>query len=70
MTSNIAEHLPFTEFLSAIKKTIQSAFYEKDNIEKFIQKRGFPALVLRDIMAKNPLSVAIPKEYGGRGSKV
>ncbi|MGZ2368928.1 acyl-CoA dehydrogenase family protein [Ancylomarina sp. YFZ004] len=70
ITSNIAEHLPFSEFLSAIKKTIQSAFYEKDNIEKFIQKRGFPALVLRDIMAKNPLSVAIPKEYGGRGAKV
>jgi len=69
MTSNIAD-IPFSEYLSAIKKTIHSAFYEKDNIEKFIQRRGFPALVLRDIMAKNPLSVAIPKEYGGRGAKV
>ena len=42
---------------------------DKDDINKFIQKRGFPALVFRDIMATNPLSVAIPKEYGGRGVK-
>lgn len=36
----------------------------------FSQKRGFPALVLRDIMALNPFSAAIPKEYGGRGASV
>lgn len=69
-TSNSTEQVSFTEFLSSLNKTIKSVFYEKDNLEKFIQKRGFPALVLRDIMAKNPLSVAIPKEYGGRGVKV
>jgi alkylation response protein AidB-like acyl-CoA dehydrogenase len=65
--SEIAEPISFTEFLDSLKKTLKSVFYEKDNIEKFVQKRGFPALVLRDIMARNPLSVAIPKEYGGRG---
>ncbi len=64
------EHVPFSEFLCAFNKTLKSVFYERDNIEKFIQKRGFPALVLRDIMAKNPLSVAIPKKYGGRGALV
>jgi len=70
ITSEIAEQDSFSEFLSSFKKTLKSVFYERDNLEKFIQKRGFPALVLRDIMAINPLSVAIPKEYGGRGAKV
>jgi alkylation response protein AidB-like acyl-CoA dehydrogenase len=60
----------FADFLSAFNKTLQSVFYERDNIEIFIQTRGFPALVLRDIMAKKPLSVAIPSEFGGRGVKV
>lgn len=69
-TSNSTEQVSFTEFLSSLNKTIKSVFYEKDTLEKFIQKRGFPALVLRDIMAKNPLAVAIPKEYGGRGVKI
>lgn len=62
--------IPFSELLDSLKKTLRSVFYEKDDIEKFTQKRGFPALVLRDIMAVNPLSVGIPKEFGGRGAKV
>ena len=37
-----------------------------DKLEKFIQKRGFPPLVLNEIMAQNPLSVVIPSKYGGR----
>ncbi|GAF04815.1 acyl-CoA dehydrogenase family protein [Saccharicrinis fermentans] len=61
------ELLPFSQYLESFKETLKSVFYQRDNIEQFIQKRGFPALVLRDIMAKNPLSVGIPKEYGGRG---
>ncbi len=69
-TSSITHHIPFSDFLETIKTTLKSVFYERDNIEKFIQKRGFPPVVLRDIMAKNPLSVAIPGEYGGRGVKV
>lgn len=60
----------YSEFLNSFKKALQCAFYEIDNIEQFIQKRGFPALVLRNIMAENPLSVAIPTEYGGRGGKI
>ena len=70
VSSDIAEQVSFTKFLSSFNKTLQSVFYERDNLVKFIQKRGFPALVLRDIMATNPLSVAIPKEFGGRGAKV
>lgn len=62
--------ISFTEFLNAFSKTLKSVFYLDDGTEKIIQDRGFPALVLRDIMAQNPLSVAIPKEYGGRGAQV
>ena len=68
--SEVANAVSYSEFLNSFKKAVNSAFYERDNIEKFIQKRGFPPLVLRDIMATNPLSVAIPTEYGGRGVKV
>jgi len=67
---NIVDHVSFSDFLEKLKKTLKSVFYEKDNIEKFIQKRGFPDLVLKDIMATNPFSVAIPREYGGRGAVV
>lgn len=70
ITANIAEQVSFTDFLTSFKQTLRSVFYERDDIDKFIQKRGFPALVLRDIMAKNPLSVGIPQEYGGRGVKM
>ena len=42
ITSDQTEQVPFTEFLGTLKKTIKSVFYERDNIEEFIQKRGFP----------------------------
>jgi len=67
---NITDQISFSAFIDNLKKTLKSVFYEKDDIEKFIQKRGFPDMVLKDIMATNPFSVAIPKEYGGRGANV
>lgn len=70
ITTDLDSSVSFSHFLADLKNTLKSVFYERDYIEKFIQKRGFPALVLRDIMAKNPLSVAIPEAYGGRGAKV
>lgn len=65
--SSSKAELPFNEFIQSFKQTLNSAFHERDDITKFIQHRGFPATVLRDIMATNPFSVAIPKHYGGRG---
>ncbi|TLX78336.1 acyl-CoA dehydrogenase [Labilibacter sediminis] len=70
ITTDIVKQVSFTDYLTSFKQTLRSVFYERDNIEQFIQKRGFPSLVLRDIMATNPLSVGIPKEYGGRGVKM
>jgi alkylation response protein AidB-like acyl-CoA dehydrogenase len=68
--TDVAEQVSFKEFLSAFKKTLKRVFHEIDDIEQFTQRRGFPAIVLRDIMATNPLSVVIPSEYGGRGAHV
>ena len=67
--TEVVDHISFAKFICTFKKTLKSVFYERDNIESFIQKRGFPPLVLRDIMAQNPLSVAIPQAYGGRGTQ-
>ncbi len=66
----IDEKVSFKEYLNSFKQTLKSVFYERDDVEKFALKRGFPALVLRDIMAHNPLSVAIPSKFGGRGANV
>lgn len=60
---------PIDNFLETLKHTIQTAFYEQDNINLLNTKRGFPAKVFRDIMSTNPFSVAIPEQYGGRGAK-
>jgi len=64
------QKLAYEDFLAAYKVKLKSIFRERSNVEEFGQQRGFPALVLRDIMADAPLSVAIPSEYGGRGCKV
>ncbi|NIJ44800.1 alkylation response protein AidB-like acyl-CoA dehydrogenase [Wenyingzhuangia heitensis] len=64
------QNISYNDFLKDFKETLKSVFYEKDDIQKFSQVRGFPSLVFRDIMAKKPLSVAIPTEFGGRGVKV
>jgi len=66
-TSGSEEQVPYMDFLNNLKRALKSVFYEKADITKFILQRGFPALVLRDIMATNPFSVGIPRQYGGRG---
>lgn len=70
IATEITNQVSFKEYLENLKQTLHNAFHEFDNIELFAQKRGFPALVLRNIMATNPLAVAIPTQYGGRGAKV
>ena len=69
-TLKTAEPASFSEYLSTFKKTIKSVLNEKKNTEKLFHKRGFPPNVLKDIMTTRPLSVGIPKEFGGRGAKV
>ena len=61
---------PFPEFLKDFEKTLAHLFHEQADINTLSLERGLPAEILSGIMAKNPLSVAIPAEFGGRGSIV
>jgi len=58
-TSGSEGQVPYIDFLNNLKRALKSVFYEKADIIKFILQRGFPALVLRNIMATNPFSVGI-----------
>ncbi|MRT93520.1 acyl-CoA dehydrogenase family protein [Ancylomarina sp. 16SWW S1-10-2] len=60
----------FSEYIKAFEKTLKSAFHDREDINKFSSQRGLPPLAMREVMSTNPLSVAIPENYGGRGVKV
>ena len=62
--------MPYEDFLNNYKSKLKTAFYERADLTQFIQNRGFPSLVWREIMSAKPLSVSIPSEYGGRGINV
>lgn len=68
--SDTITHLPYSQFIDNYKSTLRNVFYDRADLTQFIQQRGFPALVWREIMSSGPLSVAIPAEFGGRGVKV
>jgi alkylation response protein AidB-like acyl-CoA dehydrogenase len=58
---------PFSEFIDALKAKMKLVFHTRADINKLSLKRGLPPFALREIMSVNPLSVGIPKKYGGRG---
>lgn len=61
------ENTPFSDFLTALKEKMKLVFRERADINQLAIKRGLPPFVMREIMSVNPLSVGIPKAYGGRG---
>lgn len=61
---------PFPEFIKDFNEALSYLFHEKADINKMSLERGFPPEIWKGIMDKNPLSVAIPKHFGGRGSIV
>ncbi len=61
------EQTPFSEFLSELKEKMKQVFHVRADINELGVKRGLPPFVMREIMSVNPLSVGIPKAYGGRG---
>ena len=67
-TENKLPSLP--EFIDTLKLKMKHAFYEKDDIDSLSLKRGLPQKAFQEIMSANPLSVGIPKEYGGRGGLI
>ncbi|MDR3653912.1 MAG: acyl-CoA/acyl-ACP dehydrogenase [Paludibacter sp.] len=60
----------FESFIQNFKDTLKKVFHDENDIDKMGITRGIPTEVLGQIMDCNPLSVAIPTEYGGRGGKV
>jgi alkylation response protein AidB-like acyl-CoA dehydrogenase len=64
------ELIPFTDFLRTLKDKMKLVYHERGDIDKMSIIRGLPPFALREIMSTNPLSVGVPKEYGGRGGKM
>ncbi|PSR52634.1 acyl-CoA dehydrogenase [Adhaeribacter arboris] len=61
---------PYSQFLKNFEETLQHLFHSKADIDQLSLERGLPPAIMSEIMAQVPLSVAIPKPYGGRGSRV
>jgi alkylation response protein AidB-like acyl-CoA dehydrogenase len=66
-SSTVLNPTPFHYFLDNLKARMQNVFRTRANIDDLALKRGMPPFVMREIMGANPLSVAIPSSYGGRG---
>ncbi|WP_158795442.1 acyl-CoA dehydrogenase family protein [Pedobacter sp. L105] len=62
--------IKFSEFIKDFEQTLKNLFHEKEDINKLSLERGLPPSVMHEILSKKPLSVAIPENFGGRGSKV
>jgi alkylation response protein AidB-like acyl-CoA dehydrogenase len=60
----------FRQLLDDFKASMKRAFHEDDKIDQFCSTRGLPPAVLKELMSENPLSLCIPKEYGGFGGNV
>lgn len=60
----------FSDYLKEFEDTLKYLFHEKADINTLSLERGLPPEIMSGIMANAPLSVAIPSEFGGRGSIV
>ena len=60
----------FRQMLEDFKASMKRAFHEEYKIDQFCSTRGLPPAVLKELMSGNPLSLCIPKQYGGFGGGV
>ena len=58
---------PFSNFLETLKSRIQRIFSDQKTHDQLSLQRIVPVKAIREIMELNPLSVSIPREFGGRG---
>jgi len=63
-------NVKFSEFIKDFEDKLKQLFHEKEDIDQLSLERGLPPSVMSEIMSGQPLAVAIPEEFGGRGSKV
>ena len=59
----------YTDFLQQFETTLEDIF-QRGGINQLSLSRGLPTNIWKEIMNLKPLSVAIPEEYGGRGTQV
>ncbi|HKJ41937.1 MAG TPA: acyl-CoA dehydrogenase family protein [Sunxiuqinia sp.] len=59
---------PIQQFLGRLKEKMHQVYHLRGDINKYSQQRGLPPFAMREIMECNPLSIGIPKAYGGRGA--
>lgn len=57
-------------YIKSVKERFHVLFNVEYDFNQLSLQRGLPKAFLDEIMALNPLSVAIPTEFGGRGAKV
>lgn len=62
--------VPFSEFIDSLKNKMKLVFHTRADVNQLSLKRGLPPFAMREIMSVNPLSVGIPREYGGRGGLI
>lgn len=60
----------FETFIQQFKNTLKKVYHEDNDVDQMGITRGISSEALGHIMDCNPLSVAVPTEYGGRGGKV
>ncbi len=61
---------PIDDYIKSVKERFHILFNVEYDFNQLSLQRGLPKSFLNEIMALNPLSVAIPTEFGGRGVKV
>jgi len=64
------EQISFEKFINKFKSTLKTVFHEENDIDQLSINRGLPQLVWQKIMSTNPMSLCIPREFGGRGGNV
>ncbi|WGQ11485.1 acyl-CoA dehydrogenase family protein [Pedobacter gandavensis] len=62
--------IKFSDYIRDFEQTLKHLFHVQADIDQLSLERGLPPEILKGIMDQKPLSVAIPTEYGGRGSIV
>lgn len=60
----------FSEYIKDFEEKLKLLFRGKENINQFNLAAELPPLVMKEILAEQPLAAAIPEEYGGRGAEV
>ena len=63
----VAEQTDFSTYISAFKDKLAHLFNAEFDYNSLSLKRDLPSDLWKEIMSMQPLSVAIPKIYGGRG---